>query len=195
MIMQRGIAVIGYVILLVVVIGCTQSREQAYRRLEERELASGVRYDSLFKGLYFGMPYESFRDHCMTMHRKGLFHEGGLRSGAWVECKLENEMKYPASLNFYPEFEERAITQMRAAVYYNNDVTFKDHPFVKDSLLHDAIRLMERWYGRGFVQIDSPDSLRDDVYVKVNGNRRITVYTDDSDNMVNLWFVDLTKKK
>ena len=195
MIMQRGIALIRHVALSVVLIGCTQSQDQVYRQLEERELASGARYDSLFKGLYFGMPYDSFRDHCMKMHVRGEFREGGRKSGAWVECNLTNEMKYPASLNFYPEFEESAITQMRAAVYYNSDVTFKDHPFVKDSLLHDAIRLMDRWYGPGFVKIDSPDSLKEDIYVKVNGNRRITVYTDNINTMINLWFVDLTKKK
>ena len=38
--------------------GC--SPKSRYDRMVKRELASGVRYDSLFMGLYFGMPEKDF---------------------------------------------------------------------------------------------------------------------------------------
>src|SRR5690349_16085291 len=80
---------------------CSDTPEKLYKRLEEKELSSGVRYDSLFKGLYLSMPFDDFREYCMTMHMKGIFREGGQKSGVWVECKLPTEMKYPAAINFY----------------------------------------------------------------------------------------------
>jgi len=174
---------------------CSDKPEQVYRRLEKKEMMSGVRYDSLFKGLYLGMPYTDFREHCMQMHIRREFREGGLKSGAWLEYKLKEEMKYPAAINFFPEFENQVISKMHAAIYYDSHVSFSEKPFAKDSLLHDVLNLMKTWYGDGFIKIDSPDSLRDDIHVKVNGNRRITVYTDDSDYLINIWFVDLLAKE
>lgn len=193
---SRAVANTGCLIFLAIVMGCnSNSPEQLYKKAEQKELASGIRYDSLFRGLYFGMPYSAFRDHCLQMHVKGVFREGGLKSGAWLECKLNDEMKYPAALNFFPEFQNNRISEMHAAVYYDSEVSWKEHALTRDSLLQDALHLVERWYGAGYFKIDSPDSLRNDIHVKVNGNRRITVYTDETGYVVNLWFVDLLAKK
>jgi hypothetical protein len=53
---------------------------------------------------------------------------------------------------------------------------------------------MENWYGAGFIQIQSPYFYKEDIFVKVDGNRRITIYKDQSEHIINLWFVDLLAK-
>ena len=103
-------------------------------------------------------------------------------------------MKYPAAINFNPEFEHGIITQLHASVYYESDISFHNGEFSQDKLLSDVMQLMERWYGKGFIKIEGPDSLSKDLYVKVNGNRRITMYQDDNHYLVDLWLVDLTRK-
>lgn len=180
----------------VVTMRCTYGPEQEYRQRVKKELASGVQYDSLFKGLYLGMTEKDFRDYCLKMHIKGEFHEGGIKNGSWVEWKLKDQMKYPAAINFYPVFTDNVITEMNAGIYYDNHLSFrKEHPLVRDSLLRDVLHLMDTWYGPGFIRIKSSDASGPDVYVKVNGNRRITVYDDFSSYIIDIWFVDLSARK
>lgn len=179
-------------ILLVMVSSC-QSPERQFKRLVKEELAKNERCDSLFMGIHFGMSNKAFRDYCYDMHLKGKFRQGGQRSFVWVECKLPREMDYPAAINFYPEFSNDTITSMNASIYYDN-ATFKDGVFETDSLLLDVLKLTDKWYGEGYTKIKSPFFYKEDVYVKIKGNRRITIYPDISGQMINLWYVDLKSK-
>lgn len=157
------------------------------------ELASGLRYDNLFKGIYLTMPRQEFLDYCFNMNLQGEFKQGGIKNGMWVECKLKNEMNYPAAINFFPKFKNNVITEMDASIYYDQ-ASFPDKVFDSDSLLHDVLHLMEEWHGPGFIQIQSPYFYKEDIFVKVDGNRRITLYKDQSEHIINLWFVDLLAK-
>jgi hypothetical protein len=181
----------GFCLLLILIVlsQCTQSPGERYKALEKAELESGVRCDSLFKGLYFGMKHQDFRDYCY--YKNTVEHdfkmEGSVTS--WLESKLKNEMNYPAAINFYPVFKDGKISEMNALIYYDN-VRFKDETFDKDSLLFDVLDLMKKWYGREFIKIKSPDKFRDDIYVSVRGNRRITVYPAPTPE-IKIWMVDL----
>jgi hypothetical protein len=136
------------------------------------------------------MEHDAFRELSLRKHIAKKFREGGLKSGSWVEFSIPEEMKYPASINFYPEFKANMISAVNAAVYYQSDVDFSGS-FNADALFKDVIALMEKWYGPGFTEIESPDSKKESVWVKVDGNRRITVYRDENPIMVNVWIVDL----
>lgn len=181
---------IGSIGLFTLVMTACDSPEKQYKRLEKRELAKKERYDSLFLGIHFGMSKQEFRDHCYEMNLKGKFKQGGLRNLTWVECKLPTEMDYPAAINFYPEFTQDTISAMNASIYYDNAV-YRDGVFETHSLLLDVLALMEQWHGAGYYQIKSPVFYKDDVYAKIKGNRRITIYPDISGRMINLWYVDL----
>lgn len=178
-------------ILIVGTVACALTPEERYKALEKAELASGVTYDSLFMGLHFGMSKNTFREYCYDQHLEQQFYQGGQRNSIWVEADID-EMEYPATINFYPEFKAEKITEMNASIYYRPDVQFKDEIFEKDSLLLDVLNLMDSWYGPERTKIRSPFFYKEDVYVKVNGNRRITIYPDQTGQMINLWFVDLT---
>lgn len=172
---------------------CQESTEEQYLKMEQEELASGLRYDSLFRGIHFAMKREEFMDYCFNKNLEDEFRQGGVKSGQWVECKLEDELRYPAAINFFPKFQNSLITEMEAAIYYDN-IALGDPVPKGDSLLQDVMRLMEKWYGKGFMKINSPYFYKDDVYVKVDGNRRITLYKDASEHLINVWYVDLTAK-
>lgn len=176
-----------------VLLGCNQSNEAKYKHFEKMELAKGMRYDSLFKGLYLKMPFKEFRTYSFDMNIKGKFKQGGQKSPNWVQSEL-NEMSYPATLTFYPQFKKDSINEMNAAIYYEN-ATFNDGIFESDSLMLDVLNLLDTWYGGKTFKIKSPNFYKEDVYVKVNGNRRITVYPDASGQIINLWYVDLTNLK
>lgn len=173
--------------------GCEESPAERYEKMEASALATGVRYDSLFKGLYLSMQKKEFLDYCFQKNLQGEFKQGGIKNGMWVEGKLKSELKYPAAINFFPKFRNNAITEMEASIYYDH-AAFADKTFDSDSLLHDVLLLMENWYGPGFIKIQSPYFYKEDIYVKVDGNRRITIYQDQSEHIINLWFVDLLAK-
>ena len=179
-----------------VTFGCAKTAEERYVEYEKQELDKGIRNDSLFLGLYLKMPKKEFRDYCFEMNLKGKFKQGGKKNSTWVECEL-NGTKYPTAINFYPNFKNDSISEMNAAIYYNN-ATFEDGTFEKDSLMQDVLGLLYKWYGGETFKIKSPLFYKEDVYVKVNGNKRITIYPDASGQLINLWYVDLTgltKKK
>jgi hypothetical protein len=53
-----------FLIIGFILSGC--SPKAKYERRLKHELASGVRYDSLFMGLYLGMPDKDFYNQCWT---------------------------------------------------------------------------------------------------------------------------------
>jgi hypothetical protein len=172
---------------------CTDSPETQYKALEKAELESGMRYDSIFKGLYFGMKHQDFRDYCYKKNTIEHDFKMGGSNTSWLESKLKDELSYPAAINFYPVFGDGMITEMNALIYYDNAV-FKDGTFDKDSLLLDVIDMMERWYGKPFLKIKSPYAFKDDIHVSVRGNRRVTVYPAQTPE-IKVWIVDLSAKK
>ena len=182
-----------WIMIIWLCVSCQQSPEEAYKQLEKQELSKNQRYDSLFFGIHFQMTRKNFREYCFDKHLEGRFKQGGMKSGIWVESKLPTGMKFPAAINFYPEFENDKITKMNAAIYYDNSYQ-NDRSLAKDSLLLDVLNLLDNWYGGNHVKIKSPFFYKEDVYVKINGNRRITIYPDLVGQMINLWYVDLKVK-
>lgn len=186
---------IGFVLFLIVgfwFAGCVETPEKQYKKWEEQEFGSGIRYDSLFKGLYFGMKHETFRNYCYF--KNTVEHDFKMQGAntSWLESKID-EMDYPAAINFYPVFDKGVITEMNALIYYK-DAVFNDGVFERDSLLLDVLNLMKKWYGHDFIKIKSPHAYQDDVYVSVRGNRRISVFPPLTTE-VRVWMVDLYARK
>lgn len=170
---------------------CKKSEAERYMAYEKEQLQQGVKQDSLFKGLYFGMSKKEFRDFCLEQNIQKKFWQGGTKNTAWVESKLEG-LQYPAAINFYPEFTNDTITEMNAAIYYDN-AQFKDGTFESDSLLLDVLDLLDKWYGGKTFLVKSPVFYKDDVHVHLKGNCRVTVSPDMAGQYVNLWFYDLKR--
>ena len=194
MIRSYGYQLMGWAIISLLLMGCNQSPAERYKAHERKELASGLRKDSLFMGFYFKMPKKEFREYCFEMNLKGKFKQGGRKNSGWVESSLPGT-QYPAAINFYPNFIEDSISEMHAAIYYDDDAVFKDGIFERDSLLLDVLNLLDTRYGKETFKIKSPLFYKEDVYVKLNGNRRITIYPDPSGQLINVWFADMTAIK
>lgn len=162
----------------------------AYLLMEKRELARGVRYDSLFLGLKFGMERQAFFDHCRNMNREGLVKEGA--GGNTVEYKLE-DLPYPAKVNFYPDFDDdNRIYKMRMHFHYDAWAPW-NKPQWSDSLIPEVSILLGRWFeGTDFIIIEPEDvENKSPVYAKVDGNRRIVIFKD-GDMKVRAIITDLT---
>lgn len=164
------------IIILMMLVGCSGDSEMGkYNRLVKRELASNKKVDSIFLGLHFGMTQKNFFTHCWEMNKKGILTDGTDDKGnMYVLYKLNKELKYPAAMNFFPDFNDSTIYKMRVNIHYSGWASWNKHMFA-DSLLPDVLSLYKKWYsdGNSFMQIN--DKEKGTIYVKVDGNRRITI--------------------
>jgi hypothetical protein len=170
-----------------IISGC--SPKAKYERRLKQELASGMRYDSLFMGLYLGMPEKDFYTHCWQLNHKGLIRQN--ESNTKVRYDLKDELKYPASMEFYPKFNNGKIIEMPVMFVYSGWAPWNKN-LSSDNLQLDVLKWYEKTYGGGFIEVKHP--VRGSAYVKVNGNRRITIFKQDE---LRVWavFTDLLVKK
>lgn len=134
----------------------------------------------------FGMTRKEFYAYCWLMHQKDSFDDGG--NGSSVLYRMKNQLKYPASMHFSPEFRRDSIYRVEAQVVYDGWAPWNRQLFA-DSLLTDLVRFYRRWYpGNDFIKVTDPK--RGIIYVKVDGNRRIILGKKD-DSQVNVDYSNL----
>lgn len=173
---------------LLIITDCTNDNFRKYERLAAEEPASGKRVDSLFGGIYLGMTSKDFYMHCWQLNKTGLFTDGENNHAVLYPLK-NGELKYKASMNFYPEFLHGKIYKMQATFNYDAWAPW-NKSMVADSLQQDVLKLLAKWYpaGNPFLRIE--DKERGIIYVKVDGNRRIIVGKYD-DMRVKVDYTDL----
>ncbi len=124
------------VVVLLVLIVSSCSKKDKYEQWVEHELASGVRQDSLFLGIGFGMTSKKFFAHCWELNKQGVIRQG--LGKASVEYRLDDELKYPATMNFYPNFSENTIYEMPVRFKYEAWAPW-NKPLQADSLQLDVL--------------------------------------------------------
>jgi hypothetical protein len=170
----------------VLIYSCTPKAK--YERKLKHELASGVRNDSLFLGLYFGMTEKEFFTHCWKLNQKGLIKQGG--SNTTVEYHIQHELKYPCQMDFYPKFVDHKIAEMPVRFVYSGWA-----PWNKD-LSSDKLELdIMNWYKTSFgefMEVRHPS--KGSAYVNISGNRQISIFKEDE---LHVWavFTDMTVKE
>ena len=171
----------------IIISGC--SPRSKYERMLKHELASGVRYDSLFLGLYFGMPEKEFYVHCWNLNHKGLIKQG--ESNTTAQYEMKDELKYPALMDFYPKFIEGKIFEMPVSFKYKGWAPW-NKTLSSENLEKEVLKWYEQVYGKGFIRVKHPR--HGTAYVKINGNRRITIFVEDD---LHVWAVltDMSVKK
>jgi len=169
-----------------IISGC--SPRAKYDRMLKKELASGVRYDSLFLGLYFGMPEKDFYGHCWKLNHNGLIKQGETNTTA--ELQLKNELKHEAAMDFYPKFYQGKISEMPVSFKYKGWAPWNKE-LSSEKLLIAVKKWYEKVYGGSFLEVKHPS--HGTAFVKINGNRRITIFKE---NDLHVWaiFTDLTVK-
>ena len=168
--------------LILAILGCR--REHEYTKRVREGLASGTRHDSLFMGIYLGMVQRDFYAQCWELNKEGLVRQG---TGNTTVLYKTKELKEPADMNFYPSFYQQKIWQMPVKFNYESWAPWNKR-LMADSLQIDVLRLFNKWYGDDFIEVRHPDGKI--AYVKVDGNRRITIYKQD-DQFVIANFTDL----
>jgi hypothetical protein len=178
-----------FIFFISVVIGVSCTPKERYDRMLKHELASGIRHDSLFMGLYLGMSQKDFYTRCWNLNREGLVKQG--EGNTTVEYLTRGELKHQGRMDFYPKFAEGKIYEMPVRFAYAGWAPWNKE-LSSENLLTDVLDWYKKIYGGGFIEVDHPE--KGAAFVKVNGNRRITIFKTD-DLYVWAIFTDLLARK
>lgn len=184
--MMNRILVVVFIGVIIFNSNCQPPSE--YEQMVKKELAKGVRQDSLFLGFYFGMSSKDFYDYCWQLNREQKVREG--LGNTAVQYDISTELRHAGKMNFYPTFFEDKIYEM--PVQFNYDAFVWSSEFSNDTLLVDVLGLLGEWYG-DFKAFSHPE--KETVYVNINSNRQIRVFKDDLKNSVQAIFTDLSVDK
>ena len=163
--------------------------KHSYYDIEKRELNTGVRNDSIFFDLHFGMDRKDFYDRCWELNKQGIVKEGPSNSS--VIYSIKEGVRYNVEMLFYPKFHENKVYMMLTTFTYEGWAPWNRDRF-SNFLLEDVKQLLESWYGGSFLAVE--DGNDEKLYVMVQGNRRITISIID-DRDVRVRFTDLSISK
>ena len=174
---------------LVFMTGCAENK---YSDLVTRELASGVIHDSLFLGLRLGQSRKDFFEICWDLNReKKVTHSEVFPFVKYPLPKKESlGPEKDITMLFYGDFnqEKTVMTGMKLQFYYDAWALW-NKSLQSDQLLLVVKDSLEKWYpGNDFLELQK-DSLQ--FFVKVDGNRRITIKPLDDNRMVKAKIDDL----
>jgi hypothetical protein len=175
--MIKNAWLLAIVMLLGLWSGCQQDAASLYKQRERRELASGLRYDSLFLGITFGMTSKAFYTHCWDMNKAGVIKEGP--NNSTVQYYIPN-VEPPIRMLFYPNFHEDRIYEMPITFNYVSWSPWNKDLYA-DKLQLKIVEVLEDWYGEGFIRLDHPKGGA--LYAKIDGNRRISVWCEDDEKV------------
>ena len=150
----------------------------------KEELAKGVRYDSLFLGIYLGMPQKEFYMHCWQLNKKGLIRQGSNNTSVYYKMP---DFKDTVEANFYPAFYKDKIWKLPVKLNFQAWAPW-NREYSSDTLENDLVGKFFDWYGTGFRKV--LNARNEVAYYKIDGNRLISIFKDD-DQYVWAVFTDL----
>jgi len=160
------------VVAIILMGSCKPGSRYEYRL--KKELASGVRHDSLFMGMYLGMTDKDFYTLCWELNREGVIRQS--HSNTSVQFHPGEQLNHPATMNFYPKFVDGKIAEMPVQFSYDGWAPWNKE-LSSARLVEDIREWYEKEYGKGFIAVTHP--VRGKAFTKIDGNRRITIYQED----------------
>ncbi len=176
-----------FVLVAAAIIGCAE--KQTYDEIVAEEMASGIKKDSLFHGLYFNMSLRDFYQHCFEMNQKGIFFQNDFN--VEIITHYEEDFSAPVDFVFFPEERGPTIQKVIGYMKYSRWAPFSEK-YSSGRLLEEVKAELEEWYpGRSFIKIAHPEGHWPYAYVKVDGNRKIMLYRSFEDQKVEMIFENL----
>jgi hypothetical protein len=170
---------------LLVFFGCNP--EKKLERIIERELATGIRNDSLFLGLEFGITMDDFFDQCRKLNKQGLVTEGSKNMS--VEYVFKDSLDRPVAFNFYADREANGPIHRYYTSFYYYAFALNRHLYA-DRLFEMLPAILMDWYG-GNEPFKIMRDGKEYIY-KIDGNRMIELTVYDL-SMVTATYYDLTQ--
>lgn len=174
---QKNKIVLSLFVLLFAFSACKSD----YEKMVQSEIASGIKYDSLFLGLKFGQTRKEFFDICWTLNKTiGLQPSGRGNMLGYVLAKDSTDFNN-IKMRFYPTFDDDdRINGMDMEFSYGSWSPWGEQ-YYADQLLPAILDTLEKWYGRNAFTKLTFDKSPEEIWVKVDGNRRMAIFQKDDE--------------
>ena len=176
---------------MTIIITIMSCQTNSYLELEKRELSSGVRYDSLFLGVKFGMTSKDFYAHCWDLNRQKLITQGPSNNSVRYYLPTES-IGQKIEMLFYPVFDNDIVYEVNTTFSYTGWAPWNKETS-SDYLIDEVREILSGWYNSKFYEIKNPKN-NSTLYTTVSGNRRIVI-TKVSEREVRARYTDLTIEK
>lgn len=161
-------------LLLILLVGCSESK---YSKLVKTEMAKNIVNDSLVFEMKFGQTRQEFYDQCWKLNNKGIITHGP--NNNFVQYYLPQK-EGDSSINsikmlFYGIFDKEKIMRGMDMRFSYNAWSLWNESTHSDKLITVVKDTLQSWYpGNGFIEVTMKRSKKD-IFVKVDGNRRIII--------------------
>ena len=175
--------------LMIVVIGCSRSK---YDQLVKAEMAKGIVNDSLMLGMKLGQTQKEFFDKCWKLNREKIVTNGPDGFVMYeLPVKKENDKGDAITMLFYGIFnEDKTMTGMNFQFYYES-WSLWNKSLQSDRLIPEVKSRFMEWYpGNDFIKVELKND-EGEIFVKVDGIRRITIKPLDDNRVVKAQIDDL----
>ena len=142
MLSSNKLVVLSIGLLCLIFFSC--SPEKKLKRVIEKELATGVKNDSLFLGLTFGITMEEFFEQCRELNKQGLVREGSKNMS--VEYIFKDSLDQPIAFNFYADRATNGPIHKYYTSFYYYAYALNRHLYA-DRLLEMLPSILMEWYG------------------------------------------------
>jgi hypothetical protein len=166
-------------------------KESKLERTIRTEFESGVRSDSLFLGLRFGMTMQEFYNHCWDLNKQGIVKEGSRNMS--VEYIFKDSLNNPITFDFYAHRDldnEGKIYQYNTSFFYS--AWALNRRLYADKLIKMLVPILMEWYG-GNEPFTIIKGGKEHLF-KIDGNRMIDLFIYDESTVV-ATFSDLSSEK
>ena len=157
--------------------------ESEYSKLLKKELKSGKSFNDLVLGLKIGQTKDDFYKICADLNKKKLITSGARNLYPeyilYPKDSVENGKKI--RMSFMGIFDnDRIMKGMDIRFNYYSWIAWREE-YNSDNLINEIKDTLQLWYpGNNFIKIDLKlDSKNNLAYVKIDGNRQITMYKID----------------
>lgn len=155
------------------------SCDSEYEKLLKKELKSGIVYDSIFLGFNFSHSRKEFFNIGWKQNKKGLIRQGPENKNIEHILKTKEKGKSSIQMLFYPGFDkDDKIKKMDIRFRYLGWSPWNRHLF-SDSLLVAVKDTLMSWYGGNEFLLMEYETEPTQIWVKVDGNRRISLSIKD----------------
>ena len=173
--------IVFFLLILTPLLAC--EIESEYSKLLKKELKSGKTFDDLVLGLKIGQTKDDFYEICADLNKKKLITSGARNLYPeyilYPKDSVENGKKI--RMSFMGIFDNNRIMKgMDIRFNYYSWIAWREE-YNSDNLINEIKDTLQLWYpGNNFIEIDLKlDSKNNLAYVKVDGNRQITMYKID----------------
>lgn len=161
-------------LLLILLVGCSESK---YSKLVKTEMAKNIVNDSLLFEMKFGQTRQEFYDQCWKLNSQKIIKQGS--NNNFVQYYLPQK-EGDSSINsikmlFYGIFDKEKIMRGMDMRFSYNAWSLWNESTHSDKLITVVKDTLQSWYpGNGFIEVTMKRSKKD-IFVKIDGNRRIII--------------------